>query len=307
MSNEPVSILDRDQQRPIVVESDTTPDLVIPLVILIIFIVFIGWMSYLLISSGFQTTSPGNPVSSDKRVETNIVCAPGQCATDLQSGFKTCPVNEIDSITVNPAQAVCNSPFVCDNLLTPYAVQSDQSTNISGVCEPNTECPCLKVSQCADYILSAFTTSNGNPYESLGGQRITFPQNSSYVANDGSSTDNPPLQFNNPSITFCAASLAWLPLSNPGCNFVSAANGNSMNIEDLILCMGMANPGGCSGVFGNACLQGTLALLSSNPDTVTPENISRSQYACVRGEPCPCGQITIFDTNYGGVVCRNIS
>lgn len=305
--SEPVSILDRDQQRPIIVEPDDTPEIILPMVVLIIFIVFIGWMLYLLISSGFKSTNPGSPVSSDKRTQVNIICGPGQCATDLQSGFKICPINETDSITVNPAEAVCNSRYVCDNLLTPYALQSNGGTDINGVCEPNTECPCLGVSQCPNYILSVFTTSNGNPYQSLGGQRVTFPQISTYVSTSGIRTDNPPIQFNNPAITFCASPLAWLPLSNPGCNFVSVANSNSMTIQDLTLCMGMANPGGCSGLFGDACLQGTLALLSSDPDLVNGNDIATHQYACVRGQPCPCGQIAIFDTNYGGIVCRTLT
>jgi hypothetical protein len=61
-----------------------------------------------------------------------------------------------------------------------------------------------------------------------------------------------------------------------------------------------------SSLFGNACLQGTLAFLSENPDTLTQANIITTQLACVRGEPCPCGQVAIFDTNFGGIVCRNL-
>lgn len=304
-SNVPVSILDRDQQRTIMVESDDAPAIILPLIVLIVFIAFIGWMLYLLIISGFKTTSPEDPVSSDTRTQTNIMCAPGQCATNLQSGFKSCPTNEQDRIAVNPAQDVCNSPFVCDNPLTPFAVQSDGSTNINGICEPNTTCPCLRVSQCPEYIISVFTTSNGNPYQTLAGQRITFPQESSYVSIGGVQTDQPPIQFNNPATTFCAASLSFLPLSNPGCNFTSAADGNSMNLNDLLLCMGSVR--GCSGLLGSPCLQGTLAILSNNPDDIVSQNLQQYQYACVRGEPCPCGQVAIFDTNFGGIVCRRLT
>lgn len=42
--NEPVSILDRDGPRPIIIESDDSPDIILPLVVLIIFIAFIGWI-----------------------------------------------------------------------------------------------------------------------------------------------------------------------------------------------------------------------------------------------------------------------
>lgn len=288
---------------PVILVSDT-PEIIISLIIFIIFILFLGGMLYLLISSNFQTTTPSNPVISDSRSSTTITCLPGTCATNLFSGFKTCPVNDV-SISINPTESVCNSRFLCDNPLTPYALQSDQSTNIDGICEPGVECSCLNFSQCPNYILSVFTTSNGNPYDSLSGQRISFPQKSSFVSSSGFQSDSPPIQFTNPSTTFCAAPLSFLPLSNPGCNFVSTANNNSMDINDLLLCMGQAK--GCSGIISNPCLQGTLAILTSNPDLITSKNIINDQFACVRGEPCPCGQVSIFDTNYGGIVCRTLS
>lgn len=262
-------------------------------------------MLFLLVKSGFQSTSPTDSVSSDNRGTYEIVCAPGQCATDLFSGFKTCPTTDV-SITVDPAQAVCNSRFVCDNPITPFALQSDGSTNINGVCEPETECPCLRYSQCPEYVLSVFTSSNGNVYQPLMGQRINFPQESTYVSNtSGVSTSLPPIQYNNPATTFCAAPLSWLPLSNPGCNFVSAANANSMDLNDILLCQGMVS--GCSGLLGSPCLQGTLAALTNNPDSITEQTLPTTQFACVSGEPCPCGQLAIFDTNFGAIICRQVT
>jgi len=302
--SEPVSLLDRDEVRPVLVEPDDTPEIVLPLVVLIVFIVFLGIMLFLLVKSGFQSTSPTDPVSSDNRGTFGIVCAPGQCATDLFSGFKTCPTTDV-SITVDPAQSVCNSRFVCDNPLTPFALQSNGSTNINGVCEPGTECSCLRYSQCPEYVLSVFTSSNGNVYQPLPGQRITFPQESSYVSNtSGVSTGVPPIQYNNPATTFCAAPLSWLPLSNPGCNFVSAANANSMDYNDLLLCQGMIS--GCSGMLGSPCLQGTLAFITDNPETLTQQNIYTTQLGCVTGQPCPCGYAAIFDTNFGNIICRQL-
>src|ERR1044071_1736631 len=101
--------------------------IILPLIVLIVFIIFIGGMLYLLISSGFQTTNPQDPVSSDNRQQLMIQCPPGDCATNLISGFKTCPSTSTQTISVNPAQDVCNSPFLCDNLLTPYSLNSDGS------------------------------------------------------------------------------------------------------------------------------------------------------------------------------------
>lgn len=295
-SNELVSILDRDYMRPIVVEPDDTPDIIIPIIVLIVLIVFVGFIMFLLITSGFQSTTPEDPVTGDQRSILTIACAPGQCSTDLLSGFKTCPTgNEV--IMIDPTTAVCNSPFVCDNPLTPYALQSDGSTNINGVCEPNITCPCLKYSQCPEYVLSVFTANNGTPYQPLEGQRITFPQESSYVNQNGVTTSNPPIQFQNPATTFCFASIDWLPLS--GCNFTT-----EMNYDEVVKCQGLVN--GCNGFTGSPCLSGTLAAISSNPDLLTKDNIITTQFGCVRGKPCNCGELAIYDTNFGDIICRKL-
>lgn len=301
---EPVSILDRDTPRPIILEPDDSPDVILPLVVLIILIVFIGWMLFLLIGSGFQTSSPGDPVASDQRGDFPTTCPVGQCGTDLLSGFKSCPPDD-QSITINPAQAVCNSRFLCDNPITPFALQSDGSTDINGVCEAGVECPCLRVSQCPEYILSVFTTRNGNAYESIEGQRITFPQQSSYINVNGISSTDPPIQYTDVANTFCFSTLSWLPLSTPGCNFVSTASANSMDYNDLLLCMGAVS--GCNDLNNSPCLQGVLAAISDNPDNLTQENITTAQFGCVRGTPCPCGTVAIFDTNFGGIVCRTLT
>jgi hypothetical protein len=86
---------------------------------------------------------------------------------------------------------------------------------------------------------------------------------------------------------------------------VSATASNSFTLQELLLCMGQ--PLGCSGLAGSPCLQGTLAALSSNPDLINAQSVLTAQFACVRGEPCPCGQVSIFDTNFGGIVCKTLS
>lgn len=235
-----------------------------------------------------------------------IDCLAGQCATNIVSGEKICPARLTDVVSVNPANQVCNSPFTCDNPLTPFAVQSDGSTNIQGVCEPGVECPCVTEQCCPNFVLSAFTATNGNPYQAVGGQRILFPQTAVYSAG-AQSSDTPPLQFANPSTTFCTVPLAWLPLANPGCTFAA-----ELAYADIVTCMGLAPQGtgqpGCSpGVTYNPCLQGTLAFISDDSSSMTQADINVTQLGCVRGEPCPCGQVAIYDTNLNGVVCRVLS
>jgi hypothetical protein len=294
----------QDSPKKVILDTDDTPDIVLPLVILIIFIVFFGWMLYLLISSGFASTNPENRVSTDNRTSVTITCGTGQCGTNLLTGIKTCPV-EGTSITINPAESICNGRFVCDNLLAPFALQSDGSTNINGICEPGVECGCLGLSQCPDYILSVFTASNGNPYQNPIGQRLTFPQGTTYVNGNGEPTSAPPIQFQNPATTFCAAPPSWLPLSSPGCNFVNASSPNAITYNDIVKCMGMIN--GCDGFTGSPCLQGTLAVITDSPESINSVSIMSSQLGCTRGIPCPCGQVAIYDTNFGNIICRQLS
>lgn len=277
---------------------------VLPLIVLIVLVIFLGWMAYLLLSSGFQSTGPGKRVETDRRADTIFRCLPGQCATNIVSGFKTCPEGD-EAIFVNPLEEVCNSRTLCDNPLTPFAVQSDGSTNFYGVCEGTVACPCVKTLQCPNYVLSAFTVSNGNAYANLSGQRLVFPQVSSYSDTSNSSSfgvnDLPPLKYNDLN-TFCSAPLSWLPLSSPGCNFVSGIE--SMTYNELLICMGQAI--GCLGLAGSPCLQGVLAMLTDDPSSITRDSIKNAQFACVRGTTCPCGQLTVFDTELGATTCVNI-
>lgn len=274
-------------------EVESTSDYIIPLVILLILTIFLGYMLYLMLQSGFQATSQAERVTSDIRPDSIGTCPIDQCATNLFTGVKRCPVPG-GQIDLDLATEVCNSRTLCDNPVTPYAIQNDGSTDISGACDPGVECRCSRINRCPEYVAAAFTTNGGNPYQSLDGQRLTFPQTSTRGLSGT-------IEYPNPSTTFCAAPATWLPLSNPGCNF---ATSGTMNSEAIRICMGL--PRGCNGLTGNPCRQGTLAVVTDNPENVNINNLADQQFSCVDGTPCQCNQIAIYDTNFGGVVCRDI-
>ena len=183
----------------------------------------------------------------------------------------------------------------------PYAVLSDQSTNLLGSCEENVTCACVSDLRCPDYILSIFETSNGNAYQEFVGTRIAFNQISTYVTKSGNVQETPPIEYTNPSTTFCQVPIGYLARSTPGCNFMDDIE---PTLEQLKTCMGLPNK--CDNIEGNACQQGTLALVTGDPSSVTSDNFQNLQLACVRGEACPCGLIAIYDTNFGNVVCSNL-
>jgi len=277
---------------------DETSDIVLPMIILIIFIIFIGWMLYLLVSSGFAQVGANSAAAGSITGSATFVCPAGSCPTDILTGTKLCPSEDVASLYINGSQ-VCNSRYLCDNPQTPFALQTDGSTNLYGVCEPGTECACLNTSRCPQYVRSAFTASNGNAYVSLAGQRITFPQINSYSTSSGVDI-NVPIEFGDPSTTFCSVPLSWLPSSSPGCNFIS--NPEDISYDDVVKCMGMVS--GCNNFIASPCLEGVLAFITDNSDNLNQQNMINTQVSCVAGTPCPCGTVAIFDTNFGAVVCR---
>lgn len=250
-------------------------------------------MFYLASRTNFETVK----VASTTLVD----CLPGQCGTNLITGVKRCPTGN-GIISTNPANEVCNSPFVCDNPITPFAVLSDGSTNFQGICEAGVTCPCLATQTCPDYVLSTFTPSNGNAYATLNGQRILFPQSNVYTVGPDV-LDTPPIPYTAARPTFCTVPLAWLPLSNPGCSF-----NDQLSYDDVVTCMGLASPCGLpAGSFANPCLQGTLAFITDDSAGLTQADIQTTQMGCVRGEPCPCGSVAIYDTQLSGIVCSQLS
>lgn len=276
-------------------------EIILPLVSIILLIIFAVYIAYLLINSKFNRAStPGSTRTNNPYAVPNgvITCPVGECATDLISGFKRCPT-ETEAITTNPGE-VCNPRFLCTSPITPFALQSDGSTNISGVCEANTICSCLRTPQCPEYVSTIFTTSNGDPYTDIDTQRLTFPQQASYETEAGTRVDTGSIKFQNPASAFCAIPRDWLSRTTPGCNF-----GANLACEELKVCFGL--PNNCNGVLGNPCKQGNLAILSEDPNNFTFDQIDNVQFACISGTDCPCGDFAFFNLNTGEVVCKAIT
>lgn len=83
-------------------------------------------------------------------------CPAGYCATSLETGNKRCPLSLSQKIYINPGSEVCNPSNLCTNTLTPYAVLSDGSVNIDGICDLQI-CSCVKTRKCPNYASVIFT------------------------------------------------------------------------------------------------------------------------------------------------------
>lgn len=250
-------------------------------------IILISWLViiYFISESKFQMYESGAG-------EVLVQCPVDQCATNIFNGQKRCPSSG-KQIASNINFEVCSSPFVCDDPSLPFAVQSDQSTNLEGNCEQGVQCRCISQLQCPEYIQSIFTSDNGNPYASIAGQRVSFVQNT----NSGQT----PIVYNFEDHKFCTVPIAWLPRSTPGCSFM-----NQITPQTITECMG--GPRGCndSNYFFNPCSRGTLAFITNNSNNFSAESIEFIPLGCVSGSPCQCGLVAVYDTQIQQIVCKSI-
>jgi len=257
-------------------------------VTLVVFIAFFGAMIVILSFSRFKTKNTDIGV---------FECLSEECVTNIQSGFKRCPTDSTP-LRYDPALELCNPRYLCSNPRSPYSVQSDNSTSITGVCEPDVECGCLPILKCPDYVLSTFTSVDGSVFADVTNSRTSFHQAASFVNSKNETSNTPPLEYLNPSTTFCKAPVEWLTRSTPGCNFI---NQTSPTFDELSICMGL--PNNCNGVLGNPCLQGTLAIISAD---AIGDDLTKEEIGCVQGESCPCGQIAVYNTNLGQITCVDV-
>lgn len=214
--------------------------------------------------------------SAPNSVTNTLQCGPGECLTNIYNGIKTCP-EPGQTISGDPAINVCNPASGCALGRTPFAVQPDGSTSVSGQCAGDI-CRCVSKPQCANYITSYFTYVNGNPFlgatetipgvnDPFSGQRVLFPAITSYTNVLGQVISEPPLTYDNPSTGFCAIPSSWL-----------------------------------GRVQGGGCPRGVLAYLPENPGTFNAGELDITPVGCVQGSPCPTG---IAYWNGTGVACLN--
>lgn len=262
-------------------------------------IIFIAWIALLLLS---LRAIPETIATGTATVLTQ--CSPGQCATNIYNGEKRCPSSPDQIVAAQNDLEFCSAAQQCSNPELPYAVQSDQSTNPLGFCEidPTTNqpaaCRCLASPQCPQYVLAGWQTYTGNAYVGLEGQRTAFTQFVS--SSDGTTT--PPLKYQDTGLNFCLGSSAWLLRSTPGCPFI-----DEINADTMAVCMGASQGCDPSKPISNPCSRGTLAFVTNDSAAFDANSVGNTPIGCVQGEPCPCGQIAIYDTQYGGIVCKDLS
>ena len=265
--------------------------ILISLAIITILFVYIAYQ----ISQNTKTINLTQTANGNTITGIGLACAPGQCVTNVYNGAKTCPQISVESLIANPLNEVCNDKFTCTSLRTPYSMQSDGSTSISGVCELGSVCRCLNKIYCANNILTVFKINNGNLYDSIANRRLTvlqdtFQSNTTTTVSGGNANLNN-LIIENPVSEFCTISNSLLPNLAPGtCN-----NLNTGLPTDLSKCMNL-----------NPCAAGTLAFLPDNLDDFKTADLDITPLACVYGKPCPVGKFALWDNINYKITCVNI-
>lgn len=200
----------------------------------------------------------------------DIMCPVNYCATSILTGEKICPEPN-KQIMYDISTQVCNKPNACDNLTGPqYAQQSDGSATLS-MCEANSICNCKLNPTCSRYTLSVFNQDD----------IIITSETDNIVVKDNSN---------------CVESIDNL--------FKCPSQSDVLSVNELSYCMGFDN--NCvNGYQGSVCTRGILAIVT-NINEFNEEDLNLYPVACVSGQPCECGQLTIFDTRSNSVICKSI-
>lgn len=256
--------------------------------------------------------------NGDLNFMNSLTCPTNFCPTNILTGEKRCPSSG-QSLSLNPNYEVCNPPFQCTSPFTPYAQNNDGSTNLAGFCPPEVACNCLRTPRCAEYITSYFEITQGSAWNSFPDfsespeNRFQLQQRNFYESSGkGDFITYPPFQNKNPSTNYCTIPLDWLNYSSPGCNF-----GLNFETQQIQECFNLGNRTSDSkscldsnSATTNPCLSGVLAYLPSEVDNFW-ENFDQlsktTPLACVRGTPCQCNQISIWDNQMGAVTCRTLN
>lgn len=258
------SVLDRDIPRKIIVPPDPVPAYLLGFISIILILAFVLWLLFV--------------IKNGTEEDVVLTCAPGQCITNIFNGLKTCPDQGNKSLVLDPEKEVCNSPFVCENPRTPFAVQSDGSTRLN-ICEKNVKCRCLQNAQCSTFVTATFSTDLGNPFQSPDQQKFSLQQNTDFENLAMNFTPEPPFSLKSETRDFCQIPRDWLPFIWPS---VIDEEGN----------------------FGT-CLKGSIAFVPEDPENfnTTEEVLNETLLSCVVGSPCPEGKTPFFDTRVNKLRC----
>ena len=283
---------------PIIVKGELISPYIIVLIAIIFFILFWCWVAYII---------SVDPPSS----QLLFACPEGQCGTNIYNGEKRCPLNNNDVILIDAAYEVCNSKYTCENPLTPFALQSDCSTNTAGICEPGNICRCLDHGTCSSQTTVLFTVINGSLYSTDASSRFSFQQIP--ISSDLGSGS---VTYESTTTSFCSLKTSNLNRLSPGsCTFSDSDYINSNGTVYLATQCINSNP----------CVRGVMAFNTETPSQLEINGIGLAEVrsipvTCVNAHiscdvngtmcpdnMCPVAMTPYWDKRWGLVRCANVN
>ena len=244
-----------------------SPYYVVPFFAVILLIIFLSVLGlYIYTNSRSLQVSTGTREIASGRVK--FQCPIGQCATNMFTGEKECPVDisSTEQVTYNPVIQVCNGRSTCDSPTTPFALQPDGSTRSDGICADNSQCRCLRDQRCSSNTLVKFKTRTGNTFQSLDG---------TYTSLDQIYEGEPPYTLTSDNSEFCSIPGTWLSRTYPRVD--------------------MSFP---------RCVRGTLSFLAENSSDFDLIKAQSTPLACMRAPVCEKStEVSVWDDRINSNVC----
>jgi len=213
------------------------------------------------------------------------ICQAGQCATNLVTGEKRCDIDINNELLYNQATEVCNSQYYCDNALTPYALQSDGSTNVNGVCEKDVACRCVDTQSCPIYSTTLFQMKNGSAYTGTSYNITQTP------VIDGGNYGTVSSKLSNNNTQFCKINASTLNSLTPNtCDFTGVPT-----LKEVYGC-----------ISNNFCTVGVPAYIVSGKsisDFNSDLDYNYYPLTCVLGSQCPANMLPVWNLQTGSITC----
>lgn len=197
-------------------------------------------------------------------------CPAGYCATSLETGYKRCPLSVDQRIYIDPAAEICNPAFYCTAVETPYAVLTDNSTDLNGDCGGQV-CACVKTRTCPNYSMVVFGVDGDNDYS----------QNAIGTIPTG-------------------GIIGYELAPNEKCVI------NYSELENV----GCVNKTSTQCVQQNPCIAGVLSFIPppniSPENFVQLPNYDISNMTCLAGPVCPSGSVSVYNSVLNTAECVSL-
>lgn len=258
-----------------IIQSKKTSEYLI--LVIVIFLLIGTWSIILYFATDYQFSD----------IKAYEICERGLCPTNRFTGEKRCPSNENQKLQYDPIFEVCNPSKGCINDATPYAVQSDGSTNLSGVCDID-DCRCVNTLTSPSYTQVLFTMVNGDLYSQFPQEqnRVIFTQTPNQYVGQG---NNIPIPYSDPTTQFFEISPSLLNYLNPSvCADLYADSPEGDGAKTILEC-----------VTRNPCVTGIMAYVPKNSkeySSFTDDNITG-------GVPLACVSRVVYNSPEGDNTC----